>query len=136
VRVHAIVDDLETARRAVAAGATVVQLRVKAPTGAVVERGHGFTELGVTFVVNDDVEAAILLDADGVRRAGCKARMPATLATARVAATAGERMPSNHLPCRATLWLATGTSRGASRSRCVTSRTCTAHAVQAGQMRR
>jgi len=66
VRVHAIVDDLETARRAVAAGATVVQLRVKAPTGVVVERGHGFTELGVTFVVNDDVEAAILLDADGV----------------------------------------------------------------------
>ena len=64
MRVHAIVDDLETARRAVAAGATVVQLRVKAPTGAVVERGHGFTELGVTFVVNDDVEAAILLDAD------------------------------------------------------------------------
>ena len=32
VKVHAIVADLETARRAVAAGATVVQLRVKAPT--------------------------------------------------------------------------------------------------------
>jgi thiamine-phosphate pyrophosphorylase len=64
--VHAIVDDLETARRAAAAGATVVQLRVKAPTSVVVERGHGFTELGVTFVVNDDVEAAIRLDADGV----------------------------------------------------------------------
>lgn len=64
--VHAIVDDLETARRAVAAGATVVQLRVKAPTQAVVERGRGFRELGVTFVVNDDVEAALTLDADGV----------------------------------------------------------------------
>jgi thiamine-phosphate diphosphorylase len=66
VRVHAIVGDLETAHRAVAAGATVVQLRVKASTPVVVERGHGFTELGVTFVVNDDVEAAIRLDADGV----------------------------------------------------------------------
>ena len=66
MRVHAIVDDLETARRAVAAGATVVQLRIKAPTPVVVERGLGFTELGVTFVVNDDVEAAIRLDADGV----------------------------------------------------------------------
>lgn len=66
MRVHAIVDDLETARRAVVAGATVVQLRVKASTSVVVERGHGFTELGATFVVNDDVEAAIMLDADGV----------------------------------------------------------------------
>jgi thiamine-phosphate pyrophosphorylase len=66
VIVHAIVDDLETARRAVAAGATVVQLRVKAPTAAIVERGRGFRALGVTFVVNDDVEAAVALDADGV----------------------------------------------------------------------
>ena len=66
MRVHAIVDEFETAQRAVAAGATVVQLRVKAPTAVVIERGHGFTELGVTFVVNDDVEAAIRLDADGV----------------------------------------------------------------------
>ena len=66
MRVHAIVDQLETAKRAVAAGATIVQLRVKAPTAVVVERGHGFTELGVTFIVNDDVDAAIKLDADGV----------------------------------------------------------------------
>jgi thiamine-phosphate pyrophosphorylase len=64
--VHAIVDELEMAHRAVAAGATVVQLRVKAPTAVVVERGQGFTGLGVTFVVNDDVEAAIRLDAGGV----------------------------------------------------------------------
>ena len=63
---HAIVDDLETARRAVAAGATVVQLRVKAPTAEVVARGRGFGELGVTFVVNDDVDAALELGADGV----------------------------------------------------------------------
>jgi thiamine-phosphate pyrophosphorylase len=66
VRLHALVEDLETARRAVAAGATVVQLRVKAPTDDVVERGRGFRELGVTFVVNDDVEAALRLGADGV----------------------------------------------------------------------
>jgi thiamine-phosphate pyrophosphorylase len=66
VRVHAIVEDLSTARRAVDAGATVVQLRVKAPTAVVVERGRGFSELGVTFVVNDDVEAALALRADGV----------------------------------------------------------------------
>jgi thiamine-phosphate pyrophosphorylase len=66
VRVHAIVDDLATARRAVEVGATVVQLRVKAPTAEVVRRGRGFRELGVTFVVNDDVEAALELRADGV----------------------------------------------------------------------
>jgi thiamine-phosphate pyrophosphorylase len=66
VKVHAIVDDLATAQAAVAAGATVVQLRVKAPTGEVVARGAGFRSLGVTFVVNDDVEAALMLGADGV----------------------------------------------------------------------
>jgi len=66
VRVHAVVGDLETARRAVAAGATVVQLRVKAPTDVVIASGAGFRELGVTFVVNDDVDAAIALGADGV----------------------------------------------------------------------
>jgi thiamine-phosphate diphosphorylase len=64
--VHAIVDDLETARRAVETGATVVQLRVKAPTAEVVARGAGFRELGATFVVNDDVDAALALRADGV----------------------------------------------------------------------
>ena len=37
VRVHAIVEDLETAGRAVVAGATVVQLRVKGPTDEVVD---------------------------------------------------------------------------------------------------
>jgi thiamine-phosphate pyrophosphorylase len=64
--VHAIVVDLMTARRAVEAGATVVQLRVKAPTDEVVARGEGFGGVGVTFVVNDDVTAAIALGADGV----------------------------------------------------------------------
>jgi thiamine-phosphate pyrophosphorylase len=65
--VHAIVADLQTARRAVGAGATVVQLRVKgAPTSEVVERGIGLADLGVTVVVNDDVDAALALGADGV----------------------------------------------------------------------
>lgn len=61
-----MVSDLETARAAVEGGATVVQLRVKAPTEQVVEAGHGFRELSATFVVNDDVEAALQLGADGV----------------------------------------------------------------------
>jgi thiamine-phosphate pyrophosphorylase len=64
--VHAIVEDLATARRAVDAGATVVQLRVKAPTDELVARGAGFAALAATFVVNDDVEAAVRLGADGV----------------------------------------------------------------------
>ena len=66
MRLHAIVQDIDTARRAVEAGATVVQLRVKATTDEVIERGRGFADLGVTFVVNDDVAAAIALGADGV----------------------------------------------------------------------
>jgi thiamine-phosphate diphosphorylase len=66
MRVHAIVDGLEPAKRAVAAGATVVQLRVKAPTDEVIQRGLGVRELRVTFLVNDDLEAAIALRADGV----------------------------------------------------------------------
>jgi thiamine-phosphate pyrophosphorylase len=64
--VHAIVDDLETAGRAIVAGATVVQLRVKGPTEQVVAAGHGFRALGTTFIVNDDVDAALELGADGV----------------------------------------------------------------------
>jgi thiamine-phosphate pyrophosphorylase len=67
VRVHALVEDLETARDAVRDGATVVQLRLKdAATERIVETGAPFRELGATFVVNDDVEAAIALEADGV----------------------------------------------------------------------
>ena len=67
MRLHAIVSDLETAKRAVEGGATVVQLRLKgAPTAEVVEAGRPFKELAATFVVNDDVEAAIRLEADGV----------------------------------------------------------------------
>jgi thiamine-phosphate pyrophosphorylase len=66
MRLHAVVSDLETARVAVAGGATVVQLRVKAPTEQVVEAGRGFRELPAIFVVNDDVDAALELGAEGV----------------------------------------------------------------------
>jgi thiamine-phosphate pyrophosphorylase len=68
---HALIDELETARAAVEGGATVIQLRLKGlTTEQLVERGRPFRDLcsraGVTFVVNDDVEAAIELSADGV----------------------------------------------------------------------
>ena len=71
MKLHAIVDELATAERAVEGGATVIQLRLKGvPTAELVERGRTFRQLclrtGVTFVVNDDVEAARQLEADGV----------------------------------------------------------------------
>jgi thiamine-phosphate pyrophosphorylase len=67
VRLHAIVTGLDAARTAVEGGATVVQLRLKgATTEEVVEAGRPFRDLPATFVVNDDVEAAIALNADGV----------------------------------------------------------------------
>lgn len=91
MKVHAIVTDLHTARQAVAAGATVVQLRVKAPTAEVVERGRGFRDLLATFVVNDDVEAAIALGADGVHLgqhdSGAEAARAAGLIVGRSAST-------------------------------------------------
>jgi thiamine-phosphate pyrophosphorylase len=71
VKLHAIVDDLDVARIAVEGGASVLQLRLKgASTEEVIERGAPFrllcTEFEVTFVVNDDVQAALALLADGV----------------------------------------------------------------------
>ncbi len=71
MKLHAIVADLDTARAAVEGGATVVQWRLKnVPTLDVVERGRSTRSFcarhGVTFVVNDDVEAALMLGADGV----------------------------------------------------------------------
>jgi thiamine-phosphate diphosphorylase len=66
VKVHALVEDLETAQRAIVAGATVVQLRLKGPTEQVVAAGRRFRALGTTFIVNDDVDAALELGADGV----------------------------------------------------------------------
>jgi thiamine-phosphate diphosphorylase len=91
VKVHAIVTDLHTARQAVAAGATVVQLRVKAPTAEVVERGRGFRDLPATFIVNDDVDAALALAADGVhlgrQDSGAEAARTAGLIVGRSAST-------------------------------------------------
>jgi thiamine-phosphate pyrophosphorylase len=67
VRLHAIVGDFQAAVRAVEGGATVIQLRLKGlPTEEVVERGRPFRGLSTTFVVNDDVDAALELRADGV----------------------------------------------------------------------
>jgi thiamine-phosphate pyrophosphorylase len=71
VRLHALVADLDTARVAAAGGATVIQWRLKdVPTLEVVERGRSTRSLcarhGLEFIVNDDVEAALMLGADGV----------------------------------------------------------------------
>jgi thiamine-phosphate pyrophosphorylase len=67
VRLHAIVTDFEAATRAVEGGATVIQLRLKgASTEDVIETGKPFGGLPATFVVNDDIEAALALGADGV----------------------------------------------------------------------
>ena len=99
MKVHAIVSDLDTARQAVAAGATVVQLRVKAPTAEVVERGRGFRELLATFVVNDDVEAAIALGADGVHLGqgdeGTEAARAAGLLLGRSASTLAQALAAD-----------------------------------------
>ena len=67
MRLHAIVADFAAALAAVEGGATVIQLRLKnAPTEEVVETGRPFRDLPATFVVNDDVDAALELGADGV----------------------------------------------------------------------
>ena len=71
MRLHALVESAERAREAIEAGATVIQLRRKgASTGELVECGrpvHALCrESGVEFVVNDDVQAALALAADGV----------------------------------------------------------------------
>ena len=71
MKLHAIVSDLETARTAAEGGATVIQLRLKdTTTEELIDQGAAFralcTEFNVTFVVNDDVQAALALFADGV----------------------------------------------------------------------
>ncbi len=71
MKLHAVVSELATARAATEGGATVVQLRLKdVSTGELVARGRPYRELceraGASFVVNDDVEAALRLSADGV----------------------------------------------------------------------
>ena len=62
MRVHVLVADEDTARRAAAGGATVVQLRLKeAPTEDVVALGLALADLEVELVVNDDIDAALEL---------------------------------------------------------------------------
>ncbi|HZM17949.1 MAG TPA: thiamine phosphate synthase, partial [Gaiellaceae bacterium] len=61
MKLHAIVDDFDTARIAVEGGASVLQLRLKGvTTEELIERGEPFrllaTEYEITFVVNDDVQ--------------------------------------------------------------------------------
>ena len=94
-------EELETARAAVDGGATVVQLRRKgASTDELVEAGRAFRELPATFIVNDDVGAALRLGADGVHLGredtgadrALEARLLLGLSAASVAeAEAGER---------------------------------------------
>jgi thiamine-phosphate pyrophosphorylase len=62
---------VETARAAVAGGVTMVQLRDKrATTASMIETGRALQAAlagtGVPLVVNDDVEAAVALNADGL----------------------------------------------------------------------
>ena len=99
MRLHAIVKELDTARIAAEGGATVIQLRLKdASTDELVERGRAFRELcdevGVTFVVNDDVDAAVELGADGVHLgrddSGAELAIMTQLLLGRSAATAEE----------------------------------------------
>jgi thiamine-phosphate pyrophosphorylase len=62
---------VETARAAVAGGATIVQLRDKqAGTSAMIETGRALKQAlsatGALLIINDDVEAAIAIGADGL----------------------------------------------------------------------
>jgi thiamine-phosphate diphosphorylase len=71
MKLHALVDDLDTAHAAIAGGATVLQLRIKdAPTDELVRIGREFQLVAqshnVPLIVNDDVAAALALEADGV----------------------------------------------------------------------
>ena len=71
MKLHCIIEDEEAAQVAAAGGATVIQLRVKGlSTLDLVERGRPVAAVarkaGIPFVVNDDVEAALALNADGV----------------------------------------------------------------------
>jgi thiamine-phosphate pyrophosphorylase len=71
VILHALVAELDTTRAAARGGATVLQLRLKdVSTSERIERGGAIRDLcraaAITFVVNDDVDAAIELGAEGV----------------------------------------------------------------------
>ncbi|MGV1791278.1 thiamine phosphate synthase [Rhizobium lusitanum] len=62
---------VETTRAAIAGGATIVQLRDKhAPTAAMIETGRALKQIlhgsNARLIVNDNVEAAIAIGADGL----------------------------------------------------------------------
>ena len=107
MKLHAIVSDFQGAVIAVEGGATVVQLRIKgASTDEVVETGRPFRGLPVTFVVNDDVDAALELRADGVHlgkndsggeRAIEHGLMLGTSAASVEEATAGEQLGASYV---------------------------------------
>lgn len=80
---------VETARAAVAGGATVVQLRDKAAgTERMIETGRALkvalAGTGAALIVNDDVEAAVAIGADGLHIG--QGDMAATEARARIGA--------------------------------------------------
>jgi thiamine-phosphate pyrophosphorylase len=107
MKLHAIVDDFQAAVIAVESGATVIQLRLKgAPTDEVVAVGRPFRGLPVTFVVNDDVDAALELRADGVHlgrtdpgaeRALAEGLMLGVSAATVQEAVAGERLGATYV---------------------------------------
>jgi thiamine-phosphate pyrophosphorylase len=107
MKLHAIVNDLETAKIAIEGGSTVVQLRLKGfPTGRVVDEGRPYRHLcslhGVDFVVNDDVEAALELGADAVHLGqadeGAERALASGLAVGISAATRDEALTAAELP--------------------------------------
>ena len=114
MKLHAVVSDLETARAAAEGGATVVQLRLKnTPTDEIVERGRTFralTErLGLMFVVNDDVQAAIRLEADAVHLgAGDDGLAEALEAKLRVGLSAATRAEAEAAAGRNALYVGAG----------------------------
>ena len=109
LRLHAIVSDVHTARSAVEGGATVVQLRLKgASTETIVRAGAAFRQLAAMFVVNDDVEAALAIGADGVHLgasdSGARRALEAGLVLGLSASTPGdardaERAGAHYLGC-------------------------------------
>jgi thiamine-phosphate pyrophosphorylase len=75
VILHALVNDVAVARAAIEGGATHIQLRLKdVPTFQRIEQGGPYRDLcrrsGVCFFLNDDVDAALTLGADGVHLGG------------------------------------------------------------------
>jgi thiamine-phosphate pyrophosphorylase len=99
VRLHALVADEETARRAAAGGASVIQLRLKgAPTEEIVALGLALGDLDLELVVNDDIDAALALGCGvhlgqgdaGIERAGEAGIMLGISATKRREAAVAE----------------------------------------------